>query len=44
VLTVTVEVALAPGATAVGADAASENADAVTVGDVDPEVVPVAEA
>lgn len=39
--TVTVEVALAPGATAAGVDAASENADAVTVGEVDPEVVPV---
>ena len=42
--TVTVEVAGDPDATAAGVDAASENADAVTVGDVDPEVVPVAEA
>jgi hypothetical protein len=40
--TVTVEVAGDPDATAAGVDAASENADAVTVGEVDPEVVPVA--
>ena len=42
--TVTVEVADDPGATATGVVAASENADAVTVGEVDPEVVPVAAA
>jgi hypothetical protein len=43
VFTVIVEVADEPGATAAGVEAASVNADSVTIGEVDPEVVPVDE-